>query len=164
MDKVNNEKDKRQDLAFKAGDEANVTSRVTSGQLVLIAGAVLTFSASVISSNVIISTLSHSWKLILIWSWILFAGSVFAGLVGLVIDYRFFLRWHDYHQDVAEELGSGRYSDKNFRNAVAVVQARTGLPKKSSTLWPLIIQGVLIVLATTLFLAVISHAVLNRAK
>jgi hypothetical protein len=159
IDRINKEKDERLKLAQQAASEANNTSRTTSGQLLLIAGAILTFSASVISSNTIITHLSWGWRHILIVSWAIFALSALFGLLGLFIDYYFFRRWNTYQFSVAEELTKGTPSPTKIKDTLSKLDSKK--PASSSPLWPLIIQTLLIIVGVIMFLLVISHAVLN---
>lgn len=149
----NKEKNARQDLANAASQEANTTSRTTSGQLLLIAGAILTFSASVMSSSYA-AHLSLGWDKALILSWVLFALSALLGIIGLFIDYSFFRKWQTYHFAVAESISESIGPDE------AAEINKDKKPKRESPLWPLIAQSILIVIAVTIFIVVISRALM----
>jgi hypothetical protein len=158
-DRINKEKDERQELAHKAGSEANITARTTSGQLLLIAGAILTFSASVISSGTIISRLSWNWKHVLVYSWLIFALSALFGIYGLLRDYYFFGNWNKYQIKFASELTKGLPKSTKITDVSKKMHSEK--PNSSSPIWPLLIQTILIIVGVIVFLLVISHAVLT---
>jgi uncharacterized membrane protein SirB2 len=152
MDK---EKDARLELANEAGTEANETSRVTSGQLLLIAGAILTFSSSVMSNTNSIKHLSHGWKIALISSWVVFAVSALASILSLLSDYFFFKKWHDYQFAVGLSIHDGLDPD------AAADKHKSQKPSGASPIWPLIVQSLLIFSGITLFIIVIAHMLLS---
>lgn len=155
IDRRNKEKNARLDLSQQAGQEANTTSRTTSGQLLLVAGAILTFSSSVLTSSYT-SHLSYGWKKLLVCSWILFAISALLGVVSLFIDYYYFRKWHRYHFAVGSTISNSVSPEQ------AVDMNKNKKPKNESSLWPLIVQSILIVIAAALFIMIISHAVLTN--
>ena len=143
-------------MATKAGQEANETSRVTSGQLLLIAGAILTFSASVMSNSQAVTQLSHGWKIRLILSWILFATSALVSIISLITDYYFFKGWNKYNLSVAKAITKKRDYDEAIDSNIDII------PRETSPIWPLLLQLCLIFSGMVLFLEVISHILLSN--
>jgi uncharacterized membrane protein SirB2 len=151
----NKEKDARLELAHEAGREANEVSRVTSGQLLLIAGAILTFSSSVMSNADSIKHLSHGWKMALIISWIIFAASALVSILSLFSDYFFFGKWHKYQFAVGLSIHDGLDPD------AAAKKHEADKPNGTSPIWPLVVQSLLIFSGITLFIIVIAHMLLS---
>ncbi|GGW15193.1 hypothetical protein GCM10018980_39960 [Streptomyces capoamus] len=152
----NKEKNARLELAHKAALEANTVSRTTSGQLLLIAGAILTFSSAALSNTSLLINLSFSWKLCVIMSWGFFAASALVSILSLFRDYRFFVSWKTYHFKV-----SGRIADGDTPSG-AVDALRSQLPKDETPMWPLYLQACLIFLGLLMLLSVIAHSLLTH--
>jgi|GEM_PF-4955688 len=150
---VNNEKDQYLDSATHAGDQANVTSRTLSGQLLLISGAILTFSSAIIGGDSIVSKLSGDWKAALIVAWILLVLSAASGIGQIYSDRNFFVLWHKYNSDIAKELGTGKYNSSNIKDAINKFKK----PKEASDSHLLTMQVRLLVVGIVLFLIVVAH-------
>lgn len=154
---INNEKDAYLRNEDNASSEANITARTLSGQLLLVSGAILTFSSAMIGSQSITSSLTYGWKKILIWSWVLLATSAAAGILQVWFDYRFFRKWKKYNHSVAEELVTGKYISTNINKA----KAKFDKPKDSSESYAMVAQGLFLVIGITVFLTVVSHILLS---
>jgi len=153
---INNEKDEYLKNETTAANEANITARALSGQLLLVAGAILTFSSAIISSQNTLSNLSYGWRGVLIGAWVLLALSAVAGMCQVLIDFKFFIKWRKYNHSVAEELVTGKYVSTNINEALK----KYVKPPESSISSAMILQGFFLGLGIALFIVVISHALL----
>lgn len=150
----NKEKDAHLDLADKAAMEANTTSRTISGQLLLIAGAILTFSAAVLSSTSLTTSLPELWKGCIVASWILFGTSAFISILDLLNGYRFFRAWQKYHFAVAEKIAEDSMPNE------AIEALRGKKPEPATSMYLIYAQVVLIFAGLVLLLMAISHSFL----
>ncbi len=149
---INHEMNEHQKLAVDAGAEANETQRMLAGQLILIAGTVITVSAVFLNTDHG-NTLGLHSKALLIGSWIAFAVSISSGILGLVLDSEFFVSWQKYHFGIAVELGTSKYTSLTIQKA----RNKNPLPKARSPVWPLYGQIGLLALGGLTFLALIIH-------
>jgi ABC-type Fe3+ transport system permease subunit len=156
-DYINNEKDAYLNNEDSAASEANTTARTLSGQLILISGAILTFSSVMIGSQSTTAKLSHSWREKLIISWVLLLLSACAGILQVWIDYRFFRKWKKYNHSIAVELVSGKYISTNVNEA----KAKFNKPNENSKSYAMAAQGLLLILGITIFLITVSHLLLS---
>lgn len=156
-DYINNEKDAYLQNEDKASAEANTTARTLSGQLLLVSGAILTFSSVMLGSQNTTAALSLGWKRALICSWVLLAISAAAGIMQVWIDYRFFRKWKTYNHSIALELVTGKYISAN----IAEAKKKFKKPEETSKSVAMIAQGGLLVIGVTIFIAVVSHVLLS---
>jgi len=151
----NKERRARAERADKASDEANKIAGTTSGILLAIAGAVLTFSSSALGSNNFPIQGHRDWKIAIIWAWALIGVAAMVCLIDLARDYRFFKKRLDYEYGIAESI-SMEVSPEEAKD-----QWASKKPGNSTGLWLLGIEAALIFVGLTLLFTVFAKALLQ---
>lgn len=157
-DYINHEKEEFLKSSGTAALQANETFRTLSGQLILIAGTIITVSAAFLTTDSSKMLVGHYAKFLLIAAWVLFGSSIVSGIVSLYSDANFFVSWQKYHFNLAKELGSGKYTSKTI-NKIYDEHER---PRDRGYLIPLYIQFVLMGLGGLLFMILIIHLELRK--
>ncbi len=155
---INGEKNARLELASAAIAGNNETQRQLAGQLILVAGTIITVGSIFLGPDRSKSFGYHS-ELAFLVSLALFVLSIVAGIVGFIYDANFFKEWHGYHYKIAERLGTGKYTSSNIKD----VEKGLKHPKKSSPRWPLYAQITFISLGGLFFLLLIVHLQLAQS-
>ena len=151
VDYINHEIGEYQKSSVEVANQANETLRLLSGQLILIAGTMLTISAAFITDNLRSSPELESLKWLLAVSWIVLGSSMFLGIVDIIMTSKLFSAWSKYHYGIAAELGTGKYTSRNINKA----KEKNKRPRNKSPQWPLYVQISLLGVGTLGFVIVI---------
>jgi hypothetical protein len=157
---INREKEEFLKSSSTAALQANETFRTLSGQLVLVAGTVITVSAAFLTSDSSKVPVGNHAKYLLVSAWILLGGSIVSGIVSLYSDANFFVSWQKYHFALAKELGTGKYTSKTIGKIYEVHKEKR--PRDRGYLFPLYIQFILMGLGGLLFMVLIIHLELRK--
>lgn len=152
IDYVNHEKDEYLKKADATGSQGNEIYRLLSGQLVLVAGMIISFSAAFSVSHAA-QSIDYCSKVLLVTVWVSLSLSIAAGITGHLLDVALFKEWQSYYFNIANRLGTGRFIGKNFRKVFDNIDS----PKTQTPLWPLYAQITLLVISGLCFLLIITR-------